>query len=161
MKGAEFFPYGVIEPAKNIEITDRILDEYFGISKLLGIKSYLGFGTCLGLYRDKGYIEGDNDLDVIAVVSSAKEVIGLIDALRRNEFIKGFSHPMPMNNTHFHKNKILLDVYFRSEGGYYQGEDELMYKDKKYPIPHLVEEYLSKCYTDWKVKADETSRYTG
>ena len=149
-------PYGTIDPLKSVAVADRVLDEFFGITRRLRIKSFLAFGLCLGLYRDGEYIEGDNDLDV-GVVCDKKKKKRLINALINNGFTQGRS--FRRKNTHFHKNKILVDVHFyETPGIFYTTLEVMKYKDKEYPAPYPVKVYLAACYSDWKIKQDETCR---
>ena len=61
------YPYGIVGPSTIPETADRVLDEFFQIAKQLKIRTCLSAGLCLGFVRDGGYIEGDNDLDVIVI----------------------------------------------------------------------------------------------
>jgi len=161
MKGAEFFPYGIVCPATIPDVADHILDEFFAITGELGIRSCIAFGLCLGLYRDGAYIEGDNDLDVIVTIPP--QDTRLEEALRQHGFEMGAAHPAPAFNTHFHKERILLDVFWRPIGEFITVADfdTVTYRGKQYPAPHPVEEYLARCYTNWMVKSDEMTRYYG
>lgn len=151
-------PYGIIDPFLQVDIADSILEEFFRIARQLKIKAFLVFGLCLGFVRDGGYIEGDNDLDV-GVVCNEEEKDRLVNSLKDNGFNEGrsFRH----NNTHFHKNKILLDINFRKFGEFYSNLDSVHYKGMEYPIPSPIEEYLSTCYSNWKIKENQASHYYG
>lgn len=151
------FPYGVIEPCKIPDTADKILDEFFQITKELGIQACLGYGLCLGFYRDGGYIPGDNDLDVYALVPMSHKP--LLESLNKHGFKEGASHGALANNTHFYRDQILLDIYFRMPEKFKFPFDIVQYKEKKYPMPNPVEEYLSKCYSNWKVKSDEMGKH--
>jgi len=154
------YPYGILEPISIPQIADRILDEFFQITTQLKIRACLAYGLCLGLIRDGAYIEGDNDLDVI-VVCNGEEKIRLIDALEKNGFNQGRSFSLPYNNTHFHKRRILVDIYFREPGRFYSNFDSVQYRGKAYPTPSPVKEYLTVCYSNWKIKEDKATRYYG
>lgn len=151
-------PYGIIDPSLRVNIADSILDEFFQITKQLGIKACLAAGLCLGFVRDGGYIDGDNDLDVIVICIGDKRD-KLISTLKEHDFIPGRSFPSPHNNAHFHKDKILVDIFFREEKGFYSQFESVQYKEKFYPIPSPIEGYLSICYTNWKVKENEAIHY--
>ena len=152
------YPYGILEPMKIPEIADTILDEFFQIAEQLKIRACLAYGLCLGFVRDGAYIKGDNDLDII-VVSNKKEKIKLIDALEKNGFTQGRSFSPPRNNTHFHKDRILVDIYFRELKKFYSNFDSVQYKGKTYSTPSPIEEYLSACYSNWKIKEEEATHY--
>lgn len=153
-------PYGILEPIKISGIADKILDEFFQIIKQLKIRACLAYGLCLGLIRDGAYIEGDNDLDMV-VVSNGEEKIRLIDTLKKNGFTQGRSFSPPYNNTHFHKDRILIDIYFRESNGFYSNFDSVQYKGKTYPTPSPIKKYLTACYSNWQIKEDKATRYYG
>lgn len=142
------YPYGIVEPASCAKVADSVLDDFFIITGLLTIKSYVAHGLCLGFIRDGGYIKGDNDLDV-GVVCNESERVMLFDALKHNGFKQGRSYS---HNTHFHKNKILLDVHFHEPKGFYSKVGVVRYNGKSYATPSPVEEYLQVYYPSWKKK---------
>ncbi len=149
-------PYGTIDPFSRVDIADNIMDEIFQIAGQLKMKAFLVFGLCLGFIREGGYIEGDNDLD-IGVACNGEEKDRMIDSLKKKGFNQGRSYRH--HNTHFHKNKILVDIYFLESKGFYSSFDSVEYKGKTYPVPSPVKEYLSTCYTNWKIKEDEVTHY--
>ena len=151
-------PYGIIDPSLRVSNADSVLDEFFQITEQLGIKACLAAGLCLGFVRDGGYIDGDNDLDVIVICTGDKRD-KLIDTLKEHDFVPGRSFPPPHNNAHFHKDKILVDIFFREEKRFYSQFESVQYKGKFYPIPNPIEGYLSTCYTNWKVRENEAIHY--
>ncbi|MDD5540162.1 MAG: hypothetical protein PHG61_05665 [Candidatus Marinimicrobia bacterium] len=161
MKGEIFFPYGIVRPSTIPDVADAILDEFFAVAKELKIKACVAFGLCLGLYRNGGYIEDDNDLDVVVIAPERDKI--LTDALIKHGFGVGAFHPGLACNTHFYKNKILLDIFWRQTGIYFDPKkyDMISYKGKKYPAPHPIEKFLSECYADWKTPSDEMTKYYG
>ena len=152
------YPYGILEPANIPEIAARILDEFFQIATQLKIRACLAYGLCLGFVRDGAYIEGDNDLDVI-VIGNGEEKTRLTGTLKKNGFTQGRSFSPPYNNTHFHKDRILVDIYFRKLKRFYSNFDSVQYKGKIYPTPGPIKEYLTACYTNWEIKESEATRY--
>ena len=142
------YPYGIVEPSSRVEVANSVLDDFFIVTGLLKIRAYILHGLCLGFIRDGGYIEGDNDLDV-GVICNEQEKKMLFDALRQNDFTQGRSYH---RNTHFHKNKILLDVHFHKSKGFYSSYGAVKYNGKSYPTPSPVEEYLYAYYPNWKIK---------
>ena len=152
------YPYGILEPADIPKIADRILDEFFQIATQLKIRACLAYGLCLGLVRDGAYIEGDNDLDVV-VIGNGEERVRLTSTLEKNGFTQGRSFSPPYNNTHFHKDRILVDIYFRKLKRFYFNFDSVQYEGKTYPTPGPIKEYLTACYTNWKIKESEATRY--
>lgn len=152
------YPYGIVGPSKIPTIADKVLDEFFGITEQLGIKACLAAGLCLGFVRDGGYIDGDNDLDVVAVcVGDERE--RLVEVLREYGFNAGRSFSPPHNNAHFHKDRILIDIFFREAKGFYLEFENVQYKGKSYPVPSPVEKYLSVCYFNWKAKEGGALHY--
>jgi len=150
---------GYIEPFLQVEIADNILNEVFLITKQLGIKTFLIFGTCLGFVRDGGYIQGDLDVD-LGVICEWTKRDALTNAFKINGFILTRSKPKN-RHLHYRKNNAGIDIWFRKSGKFYSSFESVDYKGRKYPIPHPVEEYLSACYSNWKIKENQTTRYFG
>lgn len=151
-------PYGIIDPFLQVDVADRILDEFFQITGQLEIKACLVFGLCLGFVREGKYIEGDNDLDM-GVICNEEKKDTLINFLKKSGFNQGRSYRH--NNTHFHKNRVLVDIYFLESKGFYSNFDNVQYRGKAYPVPSPVKKYLSACYSNWKVKEDRVTHYYG
>ena len=150
--------YDYIAPHLQIMAADKVLKEIFLITKYVGIKAFLVFGTCLGFVRDKGYIEGDHDLD-IGVICEWKEKDVLKNALKMNDFILKKSKPRS-EHIIYGKKKVLIDIWFRTGAEkFYSKFDYVTYKKKRYPVPHPVEKYLSTCYSNWKVKENQITNY--
>jgi len=152
------YPQDHIPPFEQVEIADDILNEVFSIMKQLKIKTFLVFGTCLGFVRDGGYIQGDSDID-LGIICNWREMKSLAKVFRANNFVVRRIIPKA-RHIHFLKNKVWIDIFFFSENTeFYSKFDSVQYKNKVYPVPHPVEEYLSRCYSNWKVKENEPSRY--
>ena len=152
-------PYGTEEPGEIPEVADRVLDEFFCIMKGLKLWAYLAFGLCLGFVRDKAYILGDNDLDLVVLTQTGGLTPDVNEALEKHGFVRKMSYPMPSGNTHFVKDGILLDIYFRTGGKYYGVRGRVRYKGRVYPIPYNTDEYLTECYGDWRTKGTVSARY--
>lgn len=149
---------GYEAPSSQVEIADNVLNEVFSITKQLEIKTFLMFGTCLGFVRDGGYIQGDFDLD-IGVICKWEERDVLTNAFEINGIILVRSKSKK-KHVHYRKNNIGIDIWFRKEESY-PNFDSIDYKGRKYPIPYPIEEYLSACYSNWKIKEKQTTRYFG
>ena len=148
-----FLPYGVSGPAAVPEIADAILAEFFQITYQLGIKAAIILGTCLGFYRDGTYLPGDNDLDVVAIADDEDR-----GYLTKKLILAGYlmGRTYPSNNTHFVKDGILLDVFWRKAEGFYADFSGVPYKGcLAYPIPAKIDEYLTTCYRDWRDKTNK------
>lgn len=152
-------PYGTEEPGNIPEVADRVLEEFFQITRGLKLRAYLAFGLCLGFVRDKAYIPGDNDLDLVVLTKSGALTPDVNEALEKHGFVRKVSYPMPSGNTHFIKDNILLDVYFRANGEYYGVLGRVEYKGKVYAIPENTDKYLTECYGDWRKKGTISARY--
>jgi phosphorylcholine metabolism protein LicD len=153
------FPYGVKSPHDVPEIADGILDEYFAVTAQLGIPAAIILGACLGLVRDGAYPPGDNDIDVVAVVDDLDRAY-LTKKLIALGYLVG--RTFPANNTHFVKDGILLDLYWRQSDGFYSEFESVEYRGKRYPVPAPVDVYLTTCYGDWKTPdPDQGSVYEG
>lgn len=153
------FPYGVIGPSTAPDIADRILDEVSSIAGKMGIKLCLACGLCLGFVRDGAYLEGDNDLDMIAIADD-RERFNLSNALISAGFMQGWS--FEWQATHFVKDRILVDIVWRKREGFYSEFGSVKYKGKTYPIPCRIDEYLIACYGRWEDKNDRhESKYEG
>ena len=143
----KWHPYGNLDPFVLPAAADRALDEFFLISKQVDVFSFLLYGTCLGLYRDGGYIEGDQDLDVGS--------IGDVPSLVRDPLKAGFRMiALVATNVHFLKYGIILDLWFSFPSvEYFQSPDKFMYKNKSYNFPSPLEDFLASEYGDWKTKS--------
>lgn len=153
----KLYPYGIVGPAEIPDVADRILDEFFPIAGQLGIKACLAFGLCLGFVRDGGYIDGDNDLDVV-VIANDTERVALTEAMIANGYKEGSSFAM-LRNTHFIKDRILVDVFFRGDSPFYSNFGSVEYRGKSYPIPCQIDKYLTACYSNWKIKENQDAQY--
>ena len=152
-------PYGTVEPGEIPEVADRVLDEFFCIMRGLKLPAYLAFGLCLGFVRDKAYIPGDNDLDLVVLTQTGGLTPDVNEMLAKRGFARKNSYPMPSGNTHFVKDNILLDIYFRAGGEYYGTLGKVRYKGKVYDIPHNTDKYLTECYGNWREKGVISARY--
>ncbi len=139
----------------NSEVNDKCLFEFQDVCDELKIKSILLIGTCLGLYRDKTYCEGDYDLDV-GVFCDKKKLRELFTKLTEKEFEQKecWQNQGWELNQHFMKYGILLDVHFqylKDEEKFFVNMDKLEYKNRTFNIPSNVEAYLELQYgTDWR-----------
>jgi len=137
---------------------------------LEGYKWYFSFGTALGLYRDKGFIPGDTDIDINIITDNPKEIIDKFSKeyrLVRTIIYNGICQQAVFQAP----DKLLIDLSFGYEDGegYISRHEEANYFDEKdllgdlkklstpfgeFPFPEKIEDYLVKRYGDW-----QTPRY--
>lgn len=152
-------PYGTKEPSTIPKAADEVLGEFFQIVKELKVRACLAFGLCLGFVRDKDYIPGDNDLDLVMLGKTGMLTPDIAKVFRKHGFTRKTGYPPPSNNVHFIKKNILLDIYFRQTGEYYKRLGLVKRNGIIYPIPYPTDEYLTKCYGDWRKKGTISARY--
>jgi hypothetical protein len=134
-------------PAEVPHIADEALECFDDICRSLGITYFLTAGTCLGFYRDKGYIKGDNDIDM-RVVCGDVAFDRLVDALQQEGFVPALQPGY--ERMHFRKDGILLDIK-RADGTEFEF-DTVTHHGRTYRMPHPVEEYLECVYgEDWDI----------
>ena len=140
----QYHPYGNVDLFKIPETADKVLNEYWDITKKLKIKTFLIYGVCLGFIRDGGYIEGDSDIDV--------GIFGDIEELTVELIKNGFERKEGWwKNRHFLKHGILIDVWFDGlDRKFLQSFDKVTYKKRDYAVPHPVKDYLKEIYDDWR-----------
>jgi len=162
---------------KSIErITNNVLRHFNNVMKSNGIEYILFAGTCLGFYRDKGYITKDTDIDIIIKFESDEQINKIIQIMTKSGFILSLKNPMTnelvlkkygdvYSNLNFHHiNYILIDIFFAYEIDeyYYVNNkwrfkkqliselDYLRYNGILFKVPKNIEEYLDNIYIDWK-----------
>lgn len=145
----KLFPYDTVGPAAAVNEADKILNEYFQITGKLGIRACLIYGLCLGFVRDGAYLAVDNDLDVAAIVNE-EEWIALTQTMIRNGYEQKDVFPLDQH-THFVKNRILIDIYWRKAKGFYAQFETVRYKGKMYSVPYPIDKYLTAVYSNWRV----------
>ena len=150
-------PYGTVNPCRSTDSADAALDDALAVIDALGLKACLAFGTCLGFYRDGGYIDGDNDIDLV-VLAEPDEQDALIDAMSQAGFGVGSTCP-PIRNRHFYKYQTLVDIFWRKGINFYGELGAVEYKGRAYPVPLRIEEYLAACYADWRKPHREAAHY--
>lgn len=132
-------------PAEIPDVADAVLELFDDICRSLRIIYFLTAGTCLGFYRDKNYIRGDNDLDM-RVMCTDEQFDSLLDALREAGFAPALEPGY--ERMHFRKDGILCDIK-RAVGTEFEF-DTVYHNGWPYRIPHPVEDYLRRVYgEDW------------
>lgn len=153
----------------NIKEPERYLLKAQDILNRFGVKWYLGFGTALGLYRDKDFIKGDTDVDLVIIADENTPTLEIDEAFEKEfTFIRSVSNYDKQMQSAFQGNDgFIVDVcYFYEDGDYlYSDAEGGTFKDLKstigtpklletkygsFPIPENIEEYLIARYGDWK-----------
>ena len=149
-----------MKPFDNKANADQILEDWDNICHDLAIKHFLIYGTCLGFYRDGGYIPLDSDIDV-RVMCDKKQWKELIKKLAEVGIIQNDN---PAGYA-FYRDDILLCIERSEEVGtmihdngdewptlpLYHNLDEVTYKGRVYRTPSPVEEYSEGRYgPDWR-----------
>jgi len=146
-----FLPH--IEPSRLKKVADKVLEEFDDVAKSLNIKHFLVLGTCLGMVRDKGYIEGDHDID-LGLLCNEDELKTLYNKLIQRGFIHGSNGTI--GNFHLYKDNIMLDVYPPPHGirdqPFFKTFNTISYNGRTYNVPHPVEDYLEYHYGNWRVR---------
>jgi len=154
-------------PSDAKEKADSILEEWDCVCNSLGIEHFLVFGTCLGMYRDKGYIVGDDDVDVgIWKKDFQKLYERMIDRGYTSypiELIQREFNPEKIEQiawgTHikFIKYDICLDlwiglIYDSHHKDFLDSFDKVTYGGREYKVPHPIEDYLKRKYGEtWRI----------
>lgn len=138
------------------EKADKILHEFGDVCASLDIDFCVVFGTCLGFYRDKGYIIGDHDLDVMPMCSD-KKFIELIKTLQQRGYVWRLGVSGMRWYGHAFKNDILLDIWrehndllgrldLKRLQTFFRSLDIIEYNGRTYKIPGPVVKYLEFLY---------------
>ncbi len=143
------------------DVQDRIKFPYF-----------LSSGTALGLYRDKKFIDGDNDFDIVFKEYDTMWE-DMLDAFSDYNFIRGVKINGKPHGMAFQKGGATLHIvsYWEYENEFINADctqngqilvqfkmpkeifSEMVEMDTKYgklPFPNNIELYLEKMYGDWK-----------
>lgn len=139
--------------------------------KLIDYTWFVGFGTALGLYRDKQTIPKDTDID-ICILEENQEKIEKIKSLfssKHFEHIRTTLYDNKIQQFCFQRpDNLILDIcFFYSNDDYFVNQSECgTFKDKKevigslqfiktkygiLPFPEQIENYLTDRYGDWKI----------
>ena len=150
-----------MNPCDAKAIADKILEDFVDVCDDLGIRYCLLLGTCLGFYRDGGYILSDNDIDIWVDCDTIESEC--YTTLTKQLLELGF---ISLHSYHFYRDNILIDAWTRDRlppNQYCQPIpailvlfldtfDTIVYGDRIYNLPHPVEEYLEYTYEgDWRI----------
>jgi len=143
-----------LSPRDNKAVADKVLEDWDDVCNELGITHFLVYGTCLGLYRDQSYIEGDHDMDVGIDCNDADRAV-LIGRLRE----LGFTIDPPVYGEHVHRDDVYLDISptwcMKESAAFFKSFDEIVYNGRPYNAPHPIEAYLEAFYgEEWRTPQD-------
>lgn len=141
-------------PCNVEEDADKVLEEWDDVCAEFGISYVLISGTCLGFYREGGYIENDNDIDVALICTEVERKV-VITALRavgfyvgsdkecfKREVMLGFKRipkAPPWTYTDWRKKTFIFDAF-----------DTVARNGREYNVIHPIEAYLEWAFNDWK-----------
>lgn len=158
------------------------IDNFSEIMKLgrdilnrFGVKWWLGFGTALGLYRDKDYIKGDTDIDVSVWANENTPFDDIIKEFKKHfRPLRAVYNDGKLNQFAFvHANGLIYDICFHYEEGdklvshadtgkwvddkrLFEDPQMIQTKYGKYPFPNPIEDYLVARYGDWRTPKPDT-----
>lgn len=162
-------------PFRVPELTDAVINHFDGIMKRYDLDYFIAAGTCLGIIRDGGYINGDQDVDMCVLYESQEQIEKIKSELQRFGFeMKGIDYTnhedvikkygkVP-SGIHFFLHDILIDVHpmYKVNDSYYFSNickfdcsifndfGLIEYNDIVLRIPRDVEKYLKSMYLDWQ-----------
>ncbi len=156
-----------MKPSKSVDAADTMLKDWDDACSELDIPHFLIYGTCLGFYRDGGFIEWDNDIDTRATCNKAKW-LELIKKLGE----KGIKQTGAAGWS-FNRNDLYLSIERSEKIGVVIHDDgkewpvipiysfdTVTYRGRKYNVPYPVEEYLKGRYgEDWKIPNPRWDKY--
>lgn len=148
-------------PSENLEQANEMLETWDDICKELNIPNMLIYGTALGFYRDKGFIKGDNDIDVRVLCNREKwdELVERLDKkdIKKTNPPKGFAFKKDCLLMCIERSEKVGIIIFDNGWEYmvlplYHKFDIIEYRGRKYNVPHPIEKYLEIRYgDDWKI----------
>jgi phosphorylcholine metabolism protein LicD len=152
-----YMPFS-IDPLEGKDV-QSVLDD--GIKQITA-KHWISSGTLLGLYRDKGFIPHDTDIDVNVLDSAEIELRGF-------DLIRKMWHQDRIMQTAFIKDTVIFDIYyFYSDSkpqfavnyneygviekplGFLTDLDSLEFNGQSYPTPHDIPMFLNWRFSDWQ-----------
>ena len=142
------------------------------ICKKLNIKYYLIQGTCLGIYRDGDFINGDTDIDIFVDCDkeTLRELFHKLDRepdincgkTQTNIFDSAEGEEL---NRHVNRSNHWIDVYFKmleNRRRFFHNTHEIKFGGRTFNLPSAVEDYLALEFgKGWKTPSSQKSRGKG
>lgn len=119
------------------------------------LKFHLVHGTLLGAVRDKDFITGDSDTDIMIDFEDISLLSDITPILINNGLI-----PLRIstNEISFVKNNEYIDIEFQHKKTRFTEKlDKINFLDVEFDIPSNHDEYLTICYGNWRIKSDKHS----
>jgi hypothetical protein len=152
----------VEKPERYLLDAQEILDKYC-------LKWFLAFGTALGFYRDKDFIPGDSDIDIV-ILADGYNCDGFIKDLNaKYRIIRVVRNEERIHQVCFQgDDNFIIDVcfYYRDNEEYYTiAGDNKQFRDSvdvigditaiktkygSFPFPERMPDYLKARYGDWQ-----------
>jgi len=151
-----------------IDISPLDLSDYYNEikEKLIDYNWFVGFGTALGLYRDKNTIPKDTDIDICILETDQDRIVKIKELF--SELVRFSVDNDKIQQLCFQgKDRVLIDICFfypvaddlvniGESGTYVDKKDiigDIQFIDTKYgklPFPEHIEKYLEWRYGDWQ-----------
>ena len=138
--------------------------------KHFGLRSWLCFGTALGLYRDGNFIPWDDDIDIQVVADEFEDKIDdiqeylikqgcVVRSVKRSSnskmsiFVNGVKLQIQgINETPDLPNMVQMKLFKYPKKFYYETCQDIVFAGRKFCLPGPPDEYLTFCYgKDWNV----------
>jgi len=155
-------------PADYPKLADHALELFDDACKFVGqqygkhsVPYYLHGGTCLGFYRNGGYIKTDTDIDVGIILDDRERLWRLWIELWNKGFRSNGIASADAWSRHFFFQGIFLNTILSGEisppytiyGGYRcESFGKSRHNGRDYRVPSPVEDYLAYTYgKDWRI----------
>lgn len=179
LDGLKVFPLEPQKAKEALEVSVKILNE-------LGLKFWLDTGTLLGAVRDRGFIEGDFDID-LGLFLGGLEINELQQALEKAGFeilwaLKSDSFASPQISVLYQGTRVDFVCYEQSEAKgqvwhlsyvplvsvalnifpayLFEKFENVILAGGLYPAPSPVEVYLRWRYGEWQVRVKKWNYMT-
>jgi hypothetical protein len=145
-----------------------VLIDVYEVAKKKDLQFFLVYGTSLGAYRDKGFIEHDYDIDLGIYLKDKKKLIEVIQELVADKGFKVYKISELEESIGIVRDNIPVEFGLFSKKGenylydnekvyniparYLDRLDEINFLDRTFYVPHDIEGYLKYQYgEDWNL----------